>query len=197
MTAWIVIGAILLLLLLIGQVPLAADVVWNADGFGFSARVWFFPLRLEGGAARGSAPKEKKKSPAREKKALPSRPILKILVINGYHTLCRIVSRLRTDILKVHFTAASADPSAAAMMYAAAGTAMDGLLRAGGDRISHPDLRATVDFESETPAVDLHLRLSIRVRQAVGAALGFGYGFLRDYLRLKREDARNGKSSDR
>ena len=202
MTALIVIAAILLVLTLIGRIPLAADVVWNAAGFGFSARVWFFTIRLGGSAESGEAkdkeprPKDKKETPAKEKK-MPSWPVLKILIQNGYRTLCRLLSRLRADILKVHFTAASADPSTAAMMYAAAGTAMDGLLRVGGDRISHPDLRASVDFDSETIVIDLHLRLSIRVYQAVGAALGFGWGFLRDYWKLKKEDAKNGKSSDR
>lgn len=201
MTVWIILSAVALVLALVGLVPLGLDAAWNRNGASAAVRIWFFTIRLGGDKKKAkeekSAGKEKAgkgKSGPSGKKSLPPFPVLKILARNGYHTLCRIVSRLKVAELKLHFTSAFSDPAVTAMAYAAAGTAMDGLLHIGGGRIAHPDLRATVDFDSETPALDFHIRLNLRVHESLGEALGFGFRFLRDYLRYKREDAKHGKS---
>jgi hypothetical protein len=133
-----------------------------------------------------ASPPEDKEKPS-QKKGLPSWPVLKILAENGYNTLCRLVCRVQVDVLKIHFTAAFSDPSVTAMAYASAGVAMEGLLRLGGKRISHPDLRAMVDFDREKPLVVFRIRLTLRVYQLLGAALGFGFSFLRDFIRLKKK----------
>jgi hypothetical protein len=44
-----------------------------------------------------------------------------------------------------------------------------------------------VDFDSEKLLLVFRIRLTLRVYQLLGAALGFGFGFLRDYARLKKK----------
>jgi hypothetical protein len=190
-TAWLTAAIIVSVLVLLGCIPLGVDGAYEEGHVSFSVRVWFLSLELGKSKADGE---EKPVSPEKaeataekqtKKRSLPPWPILKILGKNGYNTLCRLVSRLRVDILKIHFTAAWADPSVTAMAYAGAGVAMEGLLRIGGGRIVHPDMRAMVDFDSQEPMLLFHIRLSLRLYQLLGAAFGFGFGALRDIIRLK------------
>lgn len=197
MTAWIVVLCVVLALVGLGCIRLGAELSYDEDGFAFAACVSGITLRL---GTKKSKPSEKQPpeaenaspEPDKKKRGLPPWPILKILGKNGYTTLCRLVSRLRVDVLKIHFTAAWADPAVTAMAYSAAGVAMEGLLKIGGRRIAHPDLLATVDFDSEKPLLDLRLRLSLRVYQLLGAALGFGLGVLRDFIKLKIKREKDG-----
>jgi hypothetical protein len=196
-TAWIVVLCVVLALVGLGCIRLGAELSYDEDGFAFAACVGGITLRL---GTKKSKPSEKQPpeaenaspEPDKKKRGLPPWPILKILGKNGYTTLCRLVSRLRVDVLKIHFTAAWADPAVTAMAYSAAGVAMEGLLQIGGRRIAHPDLLATVDFDSEKPLLDLRLRLSLRVYQLLGAALGFGLGVLKDFIKLKMKREKDG-----
>ncbi len=203
MKALIVIGIILLVLLLVGLIPVGAEAEYDDDGFRLKVRVG--PLRLRLGGREEKQKKEradkKKKEPAepeeeKKKKKLPSLELIKIALKRGYAFLCRLVSRFRVDVLKLHFTSAFDDPYVTAMAYAAAGTAMDGLLRVGKGHISFSDLRADVDFDRASPSVDLRVALHIRICQLVHEGLGFAFGFLIDFLRFKR-GIQHVKSSDR
>lgn len=191
MRALIVIGSIMLVFFLIGLIPLGVSAAYDADGFALSLRVWLFSIRLGSGKEK---PVQSKKSPQKEKggqvkkkRELPPIPVLKLLASNGYALLCRLVSRLRVEILKIHFVSSFPDPCHTAMAYAAAGMAMDGLLRVGEGRIVHPDLRADVDFDADKPLIDICLCLTVRIGQMLAAALRFGAGVLRDYLKYKKE----------
>jgi hypothetical protein len=176
----------------LGCIRLGADISYEQGQFCFAARIGGMALGL--GRKTPKAPKEepseKADAPAEPEKAkrqrgLPPWPILKILGKNGYTTLCRLVSRMRVDVLKIHFTAAYRDPALTAMAYSTAGVAMEGLLRVGGKRIAHPDMLANVDFDSGTPQLAFRLCLTLRVYQLLGAALGFGFGFLKDFIKFK------------
>lgn len=188
MTALIVIGAVVSVLLLAGLVPAALDAAYEDGRFSLTVRLG--PVPVSAGGAGKKAPKKPEK-PRREP---PSLPVLKILAKNAYNTLCRVVSRLRVEVLKIHFTAAWPDPGVTAMAYAGAGTAMEALLEIGGDRIERPDLRAEVDFEGGSPLLDCRIRLSLRLYRLAGEGLRFGFGLLRDYIKLKRM-RKHGKSA--
>ena len=192
MTALCIIGGIVLFFLLIGMIPVGADIRYNAEGLLLRIKIWFIRLSV------GGAEKPKKEKPAKlpkkkesedtpkPKRKLPSIEIILILIRRGFSMLGSIVSRFRVERLKLHFLSASDDPADAAMIYAAAGTGMDMLLHLGGDRISHADLHADVDFDRKSPEVDFHIVISIRIGAVFGAALRFGFGFLKDYLRYKK-----------
>ena len=201
---WMVLGILALVLVLLGFLPLGADVAWNGE-LSLAVRVGFFSLRL--GERKPSKTKDEPKTaeevppPEKEKKKrrLPPMPLIRSLLHRGYRLLCGVLSHAWTDRLRLHFTAAFSDPALTAMAYGAAGTAMDGLLHVGGKRIRHPDLWAEVDFDSGTPSLDLRFCFVIRLGLIVTEAVRFGFGFLKDFLRYKKQEGRksNGKSSDR
>lgn len=207
MTALIVLGCIVLFIVLICLIPVGVDAAYNESGFILGLRIICFTVKLGGEKKEKPEKKKKKKakkkedageeSEGRKKKKLPALPILRSLVKHGYRALCRIVSRLSVDFLKIHFLAAFEDPSLTAMAYAAAGTGMDGLIRLGGKRLRRHDLLAETDFQREQPVLDFRIIFTWRIGGLLGAALGFGFGFLKDLIAYKREVAKNGKSSDR
>lgn len=188
MTGWILPGSLVLLLIMIGLIPLSLDLTWSDAGFRLGVRIGAFSL----------TPKKKTTDAKREKKRLPDWPVLQSILKNGYPILCRLLSRGRVEVLKLHFTAAFSDPSMTAMVYAAAGAALDALVRLGEDRVPHMDVKAMTDFDSETPVMDLHLKILWRLYRLLGLAVVFGWGLLRDCLRMKKEDASsNVRTSDR
>lgn len=197
MTALIVIGVILLVFVLIGRIPVGVDASYDGTVFRLAARVWLFSIRLGGKEKKPPkkekrAKKKKEKEPAEEKskpkRKLPPLPLLKSLAENGFHMLLRLLSRIRTELLKIHFTAAFPDPAVTALIYGAAGTAMEGLVRAGGKNLRRTDLRAEADFDGGAAVIDARLLATIRIHQILSAGAVFGFGFLRDYLRYKKED---------
>ena len=195
MTALYIVLAAAAVLALFCLVPVGAELRFDDGGPAFAARVWFLSFRL-GGEGRTKKPDRRvgtRKEPAREKaekpKApLPPLPVLRILAKNGFRTLGRLVSAIRVDALRIRFTAAFEDPADTAMVYGAAAAAMETLLRLGEGRIGHPDLRADADFDASEPRLDLLLRLTVRVGRLIGAALGFGFGFLREYIPYKKQE---------
>ena len=199
MKALIVIGIILLVFFLIGLIPVGADVSYEDGELRLGVRIWRFTIRLGGGKKSRNEPKEKKeKEPGQQKKKkkLPLWLILS-LIKNAYALLCRLVAGFRADIRRLHFTSAFEDPSVTAMAYAAAGTAMDGLMRVSGGRIRCSDMRADVDFDCSSPVIDLRVAVHITIGRVLSAAARFAVGVLRDLMAEKRKERKHGKSSDR
>lgn len=188
MTDWILSGGLVLLLALIGLIPLGLDLIWNDAGFRLGVRIGAFSL----------TPKKKTTDAKGKKICLPDWPILQSILKNGYPILCRLLSRGRVEALKLHFTAAFSDPPTTAMVYAAAGAALDALVRLGEDRVRLMDVKAMADFDRETPVMELHLKIFWRLYRLLGLAVRFAWGFLRDCLRMKKEAASsNDRTSDR
>lgn len=166
---------IALILLAVCFLPLRLKAAWEEkEGFFLAVGFPFLPER--------PAENHKKTLP----KKLPSWPVLKILVKNGYTTLCHLAERVKVEILTVRFTAAFSDPAATAAAYAAAGLAMETLLELGGERLASAELCADADFDGDRPRLFFHLRLSLRVYRLLAAAVIFAFGFLRDYIRQKK-----------
>ena len=193
---WIVIlGAAALSLTLIGLIPLGIDASWTGGELALAARIWLFSLKLGKNPKREKPRKPRRKADKRtdaenssQKKKRLSMPLIRILSENGLRVLSRIVSCGRTELLRIHFTSAFKDPALTATAYGLAGTAMEGLLAAGGGRIRRADLRADVDFDGTTPRVVARIRMTVRVGRLFGAGMSFGFRFLRDYLQLKKEE---------
>ena len=190
MRALTVIVIVLLILILIGEIPVGMDVAWKDNVFMLAARVFLFQIKL-GGKDKAPKPKKEKKNkekdeePKKEKRGLPPLPILKSAAELGFAMLGRLVSKLKVDLLRIHFTSAFDDPAVTAMAYGAVGTSMEALLRMGGKRIAHPDLHVDADFESKEMKLDLRICITLKIRQILGAGLRFAFGFLRDLIRYK------------
>ena len=195
MKALIVIGIIALVLFLIGRIRVGAEVVYDDRGFRLAVRFWCFRIQLGSREKKPGKKQEKKKasdeSEEEEIKKEKKRPPLSLLFSaakHGYRMLCRLVSGLRIDVLKLHFTSAFEDPAVAALAYGAAGTAMDALQRIGGSHIVCSDMRADVDFDGSVPRYDFRIGARLRIGRLLGAALRCGFGILIDLLREKRKE---------
>ena len=194
MKALIVIGIIALVLILIGLIRVGAEAIYDDRGLRLSLRFWCFRIRLGGSGKKPKKEKEIKESAESEeeepekKRRLPPLSLLFSAAKHGYRLLCRLVSGLRIDVLKLHFTSAFDDPAVAALAYGAAGTAMDALRRIGGSRIVCSDMSADVDFDSCVPRFDFRISARLRIGRMIGAALRFGFGILIDFLREKRKE---------
>ena len=203
MKALIVIGIIALAVFLIGLIRVGAEAAYDEQGFRFSVRFGLFRIRLGGGSKPAKKKEDKNKSEESEEKEpkkgrrLPPLSLLFSAAKHGYAMLCRLVSSVRVDVLKLHFTSAFDDPAVAALAYGAAGTAMDALRRIGGSRIVCSDMRADVDFDSYVPRCDFRIGARISIGRIVGSVLRCGFGILIDLLREKRKEHNHGKSSDR
>lgn len=194
MKALIVIGIIALVLFLIGLIRVGAEAVYDDRGLRLAVRFWCFRIQLGGGDRRPKKKKEKKESAESEekepekKRKLPPLPLMFSAAKHGYRLLCRLVSGLRIDVLKLHFTSAFDDPAVAALAYGAAGTAMDALQRIGGSRIVCSDMRADIDFDGSEPKCDFQIGARLRIGRLLGAALRCGFGILIDFLLDKRKE---------
>lgn len=195
MTGWIAAGCVLLALTALGLLPLGVDAAYEAGGFRLHLRAGPVAIAVYPREKKEKKPKKPRgkgeaapedEAPADKKKPRPSGPMIKALIARGYEALCRLVRRVRVDVLRLHFTAAGADPYSGAMAYGAAGLAMEGLLRAADGRIAHPDLRADVDFDLEKPKISGQIRLTVRLHRLLGIGIGFGIGVLKDRRALKK-----------
>ena len=200
MTALYVVGSIVLIFLLIGRVPVGIDAAYDSDGFRLGLRIWIIRIALgkkSGKTKKSAGEKEEKPEEQKERKQKkkPSFGFIMSLLRNGLDLIGGLITGLYVDVLKLHFTAAFADPSDTALAYAAAGTVMDALARVGRGHIRFSDLRADVDFESAEPIIDFHIVVHITVGRSVREALRFGAAVLRDLVVEKRKEKKNGKSS--
>ena len=186
MKTFVIVVVIVTFLVLIGLIPVGAEAAYDGDGFRLTMRIWFFRVRLGGNKREAAENSKESEAPDRSgrKKEKSSRgrgdklSLVRKLAKHGFKTLCRLVSRLRVDVLRLHFTSAFSDPAVTAMAYAAAGTAMDGLMRVGRGHIAFSDMMADVDFDSDSPTIDLLLVVRLRVGRIVAEALRFGVCFL-------------------
>lgn len=176
-------GIVLPILVIIACLPMGLEVAWEPGNFRLYGSVWFVPFRLvrhrepQSGPSGGAAQKQRRRFSWEEGK---------ILVKNGYTTLCRLVSRVRVERLELRFTAAGSEPAKGALLYAAAGTALEGLAHVCEGRVPHTAFSAGVDFECEHPGYDGRILLSLPLWRAAVMSIQFGWGILRDYHRLKK-----------
>lgn len=190
MTALYIIGGIVAFFVLVGLIPAGVDASYRNDVFTAAVRVWLFSVRLGG---EKKPKKEKKKKPKKEekepkpkkKRKLPPLSVIKSAAGRVMALLGRLVSSLRTELLRLHFTAASPDPADAAETYCAAGLAMDTLLHLGEGRIQKADLLANVDFDREKPVIDFRIIITIRIGRLVHEVFRLAFGVLGDFLKYK------------
>lgn len=194
MICWAVSGIVIPSLVLLGLIPVGIDAAWEDGSFSLKIKAGPVPFRVlpkkptdENERHKTPFPGEDKKEPIR----LPPLPVLKALALRGCDALCRAVRRVRVDTLRIHYTAAGADPCRVALAYGAAGMAMESLLALADGRIAHPDLRAEADFDGGKQTFSGTIVATLRLYQAAAIGGRFALGFWGDWraYRKKRKGA--------
>ncbi len=183
MTALYIAGAVLGSLGLLALAPVAVEAAYEDGRFVLTGRAGPVPVKLfprektEAGNAEKSAEEKKKRS---FRHLTP--PVLRILADCGCRAFAKLIRRVRIGLLQARYTAGGPDPYRAAMAYARAGLAMEGVARL----VENADLRADVDFDGAGPLFAGRVRIFARLGTVLWGAAGFGMDFLRKYLCYKR-----------
>lgn len=182
--AAVILAAVTLILAL----PVSLDARYAGGDLSLTGRIGPVPVKLL--PRRRVTEKEVEKDTAREGeklwKRLPPLPVLRILAKNGWEAADRLICGVEIMALRLYYTAGGPNLYDAAMAYARAGVAMEALSCWAQDRVEHPELRASVDFEAERSAFEGRICFAARLGRIVHIGACFGIGFLRGYFRYKK-----------
>ena len=205
--AWIIVGITLAILAVVLFVPVGADIGYVGGEFRLAARVDGFALQLlpKKPEDPNKPKKEKKpKEPKEEKPKDETKPRKKLsftkdelleLAKKAVKGLGKF-GRLTVRRFMLHYVAAGEDPYDTAMTYNYVNAALCVLapLCAGAFRVTgETDVRTGVDFTAEKTLLDFELSVTLRLAQAVHAALAVAVGALGVLLRSKRRQRREAK----
>lgn len=195
MTALIVLGIVLLLLVLLARMRVGVRARYDAAGPVIRIRVGFLRLKVYP-RTPGKKKKKKEKKPPKEK--TPKGPedapkkggglqgLLDLLPIIT-RTLGRFRRKLRIDRLTLHLTVPGAeDPAKAALTYGRGSAVMGTVLPVleNAFTLCHRDLRTEIDFNAEKMTVFAEAELTLAVWHGVYLA----FSFLWPFLKLRRNN---------
>ena len=192
MIALMVVGIILFVLFLIGQIRLGIVVEYSEAGLFVihkigPAKVTLFP-------AKGRKKEEKKdnsdSTPEKAKGNLKDT----LTVANKFFPLIgdaagRLRRKIRIDDLFLKIIWANSDPAAAAMGYGAANAAMGVIwpIIEHNFRVKRYDLHIDVDFEGSAPSLELRAKTTLTCFQLFAFSLHVGVKALKIYLGIRRD----------
>ena len=207
MTAAIVIGIILLLLIALSLVRVGGMVEYSAEGIEAKARAG--PLEID---LYPRPPKEKKPNKKKDKQKKAGPPpaaeeappkkggklglILRLVPV-ACETVGRFRRKLRIDRLWIDFTAAGGEDAAkAAIQYGQVSAAMGTMtaLIENSFQVKERKLHSHVDFTLTEPVVYLNVALSLTIGQCVSLALAAGIRVLKVYLSWRKEEKQAAKA---
>ena len=204
MTALIVLGCILLVLILIGQIRVGAAVDYSETGLFVKIKAG--PIRIQVLPAKEKKKKEKKpktRHPAEEgAKATPQKNVkdtlslaLRFVPLLG-EAAGKLVRKIRIDFLKLYVIWGSADPASAAMGFGAGNAALGMLwpIFEHNFHVKKHDLRVDVDFERKTPALTAQTQATLTIGQMFSLGLLLGVKALKIYLGVRREQTEQKKA---
>ena len=207
MTALIVLGCILLMLFLLGQIRVGAAVDYSENGLFVKLKAG--PVRIQLLPAKErkmkteKKPKPASKHPAEEgAKAESKRSVkdtlslaLRFVPLLG-EAAGRLVRKIRIDHLTLHVIWGSADPASAAMGFGAANAALGILwpIFEHNFHVKKHDLRVDVDFERKTPTLTAQAQATLTIGQIVSLGLRLGFKALKIYLGVRREQTEQEKA---
>ncbi len=200
MTGWAIFGAVILALLLIGQIRLGGGAEYSEEGLVVRLRVgpvWLqlFPKKKEKRKKRDKAvkkaekkKKKKKEEPPKKKGPGPLR-LLKTFLPIVTDTLGRLRRKIRIDRLDLDFIAGGEDAAKTAMTFGRTNAAMGMLLPILDNtfEIKERRVRTGVDFTREENYLYLSAAFSITIGQLLAILLRFGTRALRAYIKLKEK----------
>lgn len=174
MKVLIVLAVILLALFLLGQVRLGALVEYGPPGLHVRAKVG--PLSF---TVYPPKPKKRKKEPAPAAESAPKKSGGSLAQVRRFLPLVgeaagRLRRKIRIDQFLLDFTAAASDPAAAALSFGGANAAVGMIwpLVEQNFNVKERQIRTRVDFTAQRPVVDLRVRATLTVGQALILGLG-------------------------
>lgn len=197
MRALIIIGCIVLLLLLIGQIRVGALVAYSEAGFFVKIKAGPVCMQiLPAKKVKEEKTKQPKKQPAKEKEdAAPQRKIkdtltlaMRFIPLLG-EAAGRLKRKICIDWLFLHVIWGAADPASAAMGFGA-GNAVIGILwpiLEHNFKVKTHDLRVDVDFERAKPAFNADAQATLTIGQVLTLGVVLGFKALKIFLGYRRE----------
>lgn len=193
-----VLAAVVLVLLLIGQVRAGGRAEFNAQGFFLWIRVGRFQIQIlpmKPKPKKKPSPPKKPKKPKKEKPPTPlpekvggALEYAQALLPVGMEAAKGMWRGLRVDDLELELTAGSPDPADAAMLYGRANAALWALWTPLTRAFHVKDGRARVRLDFDAPGVTVYgtAALSIKIGTAVWIGLRAGVKALMGILAARR-----------
>lgn len=198
MSGLMVLAAVLLVLILIGQIPVGIGGEYTGSSSSAWARLG--PVRIQFWPPHGKKQKEAKPKeatgeevPARKKADKPGLTpgegldYVRELVPIALEAAGQFRKKLSVDQLVLEIRAGASDPADAAMAYGYANAALGALWLPLNEAFHIKDgtARATLDFESESTTVYARGAMSLKVGQIVRLGLVFGWKGLRGFMKVR------------
>ena len=183
MTALIVIGVILLVLILLAFLRLGTLAVYNAEGWMIKLVVGPVKIKLIPSKRRKSSRENEPEKNERKKGNLKQ---FKEFVRPAVEAGKCLKRGIRIDRLYLHYTAAGAeDPAKAAITFGSGSAAIGMLLPVLENNfdLRKRDIIADVDFTAVEPGIYFEAELTMAVWRIIYIASGF----LSSYLKLKKQ----------
>lgn len=180
----IALGTILLM-------TVSVDVQYSSDGVKISGKIGPFKIQRpqKKDYVEPENPEKSGSEENREKK--PDRKLNfaelmrhKTLILN---TLGRLRRKLSIDYFLIHFTAASSDPYHTAVQFGAANAVM-GIITAvlhGGFKVREHDIKAGLDYNINSPALCVRIKVSIACWELVYVITALGTEILNSMYRSR------------
>ncbi len=199
MTALIIIGIVLCVLLLLGQIRCGYSVEYSEAGLFIILKAGPAKIRLYPSEGKRKAKAKKKKSSdatAAEKKDKKGSVKDTVATAKEFlpligETAGRFHRKIRIDDLFLNIVWGDPDPAAAAMGYGAASAAM-GLIWPiieHNFRVKQHELHVNVDFERSNPALELRAFVSMTFGQFLTFVLHVGIKALKIYLGIRKDQS--------
>ena len=209
MKALSILAAVVLVLLLIGQIRVGGQAEFNAEGFFLWVRVGKLRIRILPTKPREEKPKKPKKKKEPKKSGRKREPAPLPEKVGGALEYARellpvaldaaggMLRGLRVDVLRLELTAGSPDPADAAALYGRANAALGALWRplTTAFRVKDGSARVKLDFDAPGMTVYGTAGLSIKIGTVVwiglqaGSRALFGVLAARKRLKLKQRKA--------
>lgn len=200
MRALIIIGCILLVLFLLGQIRVGASVTYSESGLFVKikvgpVRVQILPTKKDGQAKEKKA-KRSKKASAEKKEATETKKkkrdtlalAMRFVPLLG-EAAGRFKRKICIDYLLLHVIWGSSDPASAAMGFGA-GNAAIGILwpiLEHNFKVKKHDLCVDVDFERDKPIFNADAQATLTIGQGLAFVVILGIKALKIFLGYRRE----------
>lgn len=187
MTAWFVLGTVLLVLFLLSLIRVGGAAEYSASGVTAQVNIGPVTLRVYP-VKKKKKKKAKKAAPPQEAPAEepPPKPGGSLEKLKAYLPLItdaagRLKRKIRVDKLHLDVMTAAEDPALAALSYGYANVAVGMIwpLFEHNFKVKEHRIRTAVDFQTTTPTVYVYAALSLTVGQAVSLGLRLAVKFLR------------------
>ena len=209
MTALIIIGVILAIIVLIMLIPIGADIAFENSELRISGKlcgklIQLYPEPPEEKKAEKKKKKEKEdkaqeEKPQEEKKALALPKLNKEEILElaktGIGAAGKFGKKLKVDRFLLHYVAAGKDPYNTAMSFAYVNAALSSLAPMCARRFTVKDCSVwtDIDFLDDKMHLDFGLAMTIRIGQILGIGIATGLKALsilkKNKKRLKEEAA--------